>query len=258
MNAIVDWDRDAPQWPAVLFAARGQAASAALCASPLWAIYGPLIRQASDNRPFVLGQLGQSLDGRIATVSGESHYINGPAAIVHLHRLRALVDAVVVGVGTAIADDPQLTVRHVEGPQPARVVIDLAGRLAPTARCLRSDGVRRVVIQAHNHARPAGVECLHLAATEKGISPGDVVAGLHGLGLRRILVEGGANTLSRFLAAGSLHRLHLLMAPKIIGSGPPGIDFPGIVKLQAALRPRVRAYAFPDGETLFDCEFLSA
>ena len=69
----------------------------------------------------VIGQLGQSLDGRIATPTGHSHYINGPAGIDHLHRIRALVDVVVVGAGTAVADDPQLTVRRVEGPQPAQI-----------------------------------------------------------------------------------------------------------------------------------------
>ena len=80
----------------------------------------------------VVGQCGQSIDARIATASGHSHYINGAEGLAHLHRLRALVDAVVVGVGTALADDPQLTVRRVAGPNPARVVIDPNGRLAPT------------------------------------------------------------------------------------------------------------------------------
>ena len=74
--------------------------------------------------PVVIGQLGQSLDGRIATPTGASKYINGKEALAHLHRIRAKVDAVIVGVGTAIADDPQLTTRHVPGPSPVRVVID--------------------------------------------------------------------------------------------------------------------------------------
>ena len=72
----------------------------------------------------VVGQIGQSLDGRIATPKGHSHYVNGDDGLAHLHRLRALVDAVVVGIGTVLADDPQLTVRRVSGPHPARVVID--------------------------------------------------------------------------------------------------------------------------------------
>ena len=99
-----------------------------------WAdVFGPLRKGTVDDF-VIVGQIGQSLDGRVATESGHSKYINGPAGLVHLHRLRALVDAVVVGVGTAIADDPQLTVRRVSGPQPARVVIDPKGRLGADAR----------------------------------------------------------------------------------------------------------------------------
>ena len=95
---------------------------------PHWdAVFGPLRGDATDEI-FVVGQIGQSLDGRVATAGGHSHYINGPAGLAHLHRLRAIVDAVVVGVGTALADDPQLTVRHVAGRNPARVVIDPGAR----------------------------------------------------------------------------------------------------------------------------------
>jgi diaminohydroxyphosphoribosylaminopyrimidine deaminase/5-amino-6-(5-phosphoribosylamino)uracil reductase len=83
-----------------------------------WAdVFGPL-RKGTVDDCVIVGQIGQSLDGRVATESGHSKYINGPAGLVHLHRLRALVDAVVVGVGTAIADDPQLTVRRVSGRHP--------------------------------------------------------------------------------------------------------------------------------------------
>ena len=89
-----------------------------------------------------------------------THYINGESGLIHLHRLRALVDAVVIGVGTAIADDPQLTVRRVEGPNPARVVIDPNGRLPSAARLLAADGTRRLVVNAveASAALPAGVE----------------------------------------------------------------------------------------------------
>ena len=104
--------------------------------SPWEDMFGPL-RTGKIDALVVVGQIGQSLDGRIATTTGQSHYINGPAGLAHLHRLRALVDAVVVGVGTALADDPQLTVRRVAGPDPARVVIDPSGRLAPTRATVR-------------------------------------------------------------------------------------------------------------------------
>src|SRR5258706_10172199 len=98
------------------------------------------IRQGGGIKPFVVAQLGQSLDGRIALPTGESKYINGPAALDHLHRLRAEVDAVIVGIGTVIADDPELTVRRVEGRNPARVIIDPNARLALPCRCLENNG----------------------------------------------------------------------------------------------------------------------
>src|ERR1044072_7690833 len=90
--------------------------------------FGPLRRGSVDGL-VVVGPAGQSIDGRIATVPGHSKYINGPAGLAPLHRLRALVDAVLIGIGTAIADDPLLTVRRVAGPSPARVLLDPPGRL---------------------------------------------------------------------------------------------------------------------------------
>ncbi len=115
---------------------------------PRWnEIFAPLAASQVDEL-IVIGQIGQSLDGRAATATGHSHYINGSDGLDHLHRLRALVDAVVVGVGTAIADDPQLTVRRVAGENPARVIIDPNGRLPATARAFRDDGTRRIVITA--------------------------------------------------------------------------------------------------------------
>jgi diaminohydroxyphosphoribosylaminopyrimidine deaminase / 5-amino-6-(5-phosphoribosylamino)uracil reductase len=107
------------------------------------ALYGPL-RTGSVDDLMVVAQLGQSIDGRITTDGRHPTCINGAAGLDHLHRLRALVDAVVVGVGTAVSDDPQLTVRRVAGPNPARVVIDPRGRLGVTARLLEMPARRRL------------------------------------------------------------------------------------------------------------------
>src|SRR4029079_2769756 len=128
-------------------------------AQPWSEIFGPLRRGVVDGL-MVVGQIGQSLDGRIATESGHSKYINGPAGLTHLHRLRALVDAVVIGAGTAIADDPQLTVRRAAGPQPARVVIDPNGRLDSKAKVFSADGVRRILVttEGKSAAPVPGVE----------------------------------------------------------------------------------------------------
>lgn len=221
-------------------------------------IFAPLNLVPAD-RPLVIAQVGQSLDGRIATLSGESRDINGTAALDHLHRLRAHVDAVVVGVGTVIADDPQLTVRRVPGRSPARVLLDPKGRAPRTARLLVDDGVRRLVLRAG--AAPAdeeGVDTLRIPPANGIIPPHAIVAALFDRGLRRILVEGGARTISAFLDAGCVDRLHVLVAPMIIGSGKTGLDLAPISGLDQALRPATRVHLLADGNVLFDCDLRRA
>jgi len=206
----------------------------------------------------VVAQCGQSIDARIATASGHSHYINGPEGLAHLHRLRALVDAVVVGVGTVLADDPQLTVRLVAGPNPARVVIDPSGRLTRTARLLADDGVRRLVITRSDTTLDlaAGIDVVKITATDGQLAPADVLAILAERGYRRILIEGGSNTISRFLAAGCLDRLHVMIAPMIIGAGPSSVSLAPINRVDEAIRAPMRAHILGD-EVLLDCD-LSA
>jgi riboflavin-specific deaminase-like protein len=237
-------------WPAVPLRFR---ASDGELPTPWEDIFGPL-RTGKVDRLVVVGQVGQSLDGRVATTTGQSRYISGPAGLAHLHRLRALVDAVVVGVGSALVDDPRLTVRRVSGPDPARVVIDPRGRLAPTARLFANDGVRRIVVVAEG-ARydPCGAEVLALPSSDGHIAPAAILAGLADLGLRRILVEGGPYTLSRFLTAGCLDRLHVVVAPIILGDGPAGFSLGPIDRIDQALHPPTRIHPL-DGEVLFDCD----
>lgn len=220
-------------------------------------IFGPLRRGQIDDL-VVVGQCGQSIDARIATASGHSHYINGEPGLIHLHRLRALVDAVVIGVGTAIADDPQLTVRRVEGPNPARVVIDPNGRLPSSARLLAADGTRRVVVSAVEApaALPAGVEVVPLPAREGQLAPAAIIAALAARGFRRILIEGGADTVSRFVAAHCLDRLHVLVAPIILGAGRSSLTLPPIERLDEAMRASMRVHNL-GGDVLLDCD-LSA
>jgi diaminohydroxyphosphoribosylaminopyrimidine deaminase/5-amino-6-(5-phosphoribosylamino)uracil reductase len=254
MTAVDEADADAHLWAA--FAKAFRDAPEAL--SGPWAdLFGPLRGGGADGA-IVIGQLGQSLDGRIATETGHSHYINGPAGILHLHRLRSLVDAVVIGVGTAIADDPLLTVRRCEGPHPARVVLDPKGRLACDAKVFGSDGIRRLLLTTEDTrcAPPDGVEVVALPAPDARISPHDVLAALAQRGLRRVLIEGGADTVSRFLAAGCLDRLHVMVAPIILGSGRAGFVLPPIARADEAMRLPMRTFRLDD-ETLFDID-LSA
>lgn len=235
-------------WAAIRLAVRAGAAHR--IAPPWQELFAPFCRPA-----FVISQLGQSLDGRIATPTGHSHYINGPKAITHLHRLRALADAVVVGVGTVVADDPMLTVRHVEGQNPARVIIDPTGRLPLSAKSLTEDGSRRCIVTQPGVRMdvPKDVEIVPVRVGPDGrFAPGDVLTALGELGFRRILLEGGAATVSAFIAADVLDRLHVLVAPLLIGSGPTGIALPAIDRLEAARRPPTEIYRL-GSDLLFDC-----
>ena len=220
-----------------------------------WAdLFGPLRSGAVDDL-VVVGQVGQSLDGRVATATGHSKFINCPAGIDHLHRLRALVDIVVVGVGTALADNPQLTVRQVAGPQPARAVIDPKGRLGADAKLFADDGVRRLLITEEGSAAapPPGVEVITLPAEDGNIAPSAIVASLARAGMRRILIEGGADTVSRFIAARCLDRLHVNVAPVMLGAGGPGIALPPLDRADQARRMQVRVHKIED-DVLFDCD----
>lgn len=205
--------------------------------------------------PHVIAQLGLSLDGRIATETGDAKYINGTEALRHLHRIRALVDAVVVGAGTVRADDPQLTVRLCSGRHPARVVIDPNGTIGPEARVWTADGARRIVFGGAR-GLPRGVE--RLPVPKGDIPVAEIRARLARLGLHRLLVEGGADTLSRFLAADAVDSLHLLYGRVIIGSGKTGINLPAVGALANAPRPATRAHIFPDGDLLVACDFRCA
>ena len=224
---------------------------------PWEARFGPLRKGAIDGL-VVVGQIGQSIDGRIATVTGHSKYINGPAGLTHLHRLRALVDAVLVGIGTAVADDPLLTVRRCAGPSPARVVLDPRGRLLPDARVLAADGVRRLVITAEGVTPrlPTGVEIVPVSAPGGEIAPADILDALSQCGFARILIEGGAHTVSRFIAAGCLDRLHVMVAPTMLGSGQAGITLTPIQTADQALRAPMKAHLIGD-EVLLDCDLTA-
>lgn len=214
-------------------------------------LYGPLARR--DIPPAVVGQIGQSLDGRVATVSGDARDVSGPDGLAHLHRMRALLDGVVIGVNTALHDAPRLTVRLCDGPNPARIVIDPRGRLPEDSPVLLPDGTRRIVIQAADVSRPPGVEVIALEAREGRFDPESMIAALREAGLVSLLIEGGSFTIAKFMEAGLLDRLHVAVAPLLIGGGPAGLTLSQQPeKLVDAIRPDARVFAL-GSEVVFDC-----
>jgi len=214
-------------------------------------LYLPLQIRAA----FVIAQIGQSLDGRIATHTGHSHYITGADDIRRLHRLRALVDAVVVGAATVAADDPRLTVRQAEGPNPVRVVLDPRGRLDSMRHVFTDNAARTIVVRTSEAAGPSvDNDVVRLPGRDDGMfAPSDVLHALSELGLKRVLVEGGGATVSRFVQAGVVDRLHVTVAPMIIGSGLPGFDLQRIDTLDLAMRPACRIFRLGD-DVLFDLD----
>lgn len=204
--------------------------------------------------PLVIGQIGQTLDGKVATPTGKSLYINGKCALAHLHRLRASVDAVIVGVGTVIADDPRLTVRLCEGKSPVRVVIDPMVRIPKDSQCLTDGAVETVLIHSAGVASDNEAVMSIVPDASGMIAPRAILAALNARGFRRILVEGGPTTLSHFLDAGAIDELHVMVAPKIFGSGREGITLPPIDTLDEALMPTTQTLLFDDGDVLFLCD----
>ena len=223
--------------------------------SSLISFYVPLAARAALGS-FVVAHLGQSLDGRIATVSGDSQFVTGAADITHNHRMRALFDAIVVGAGTVRADDPRLTVRYVRGDNPLRVVLD-TNRSLDTGYRVFSDGEARTVLfcaqdLAGAHDRHGQARVIGVARSGSGIDLPAVGRWLEQSGCGAVFIEGGGVTVSRFLAAGVLHRLQITVAPLILGSGRPGIDLPQINSLAEGTRAPVRHLMLGD-DVLFEC-----
>ena len=164
-------------------------------------------------------------------------------------------DLGLLGKAAMLGRPPRLTVRRVAGPSPARVIIDPNGRLPPTARVLAADGIRRLVITAAGtrSALPGGVESVALDAGRGELPPSTIVAALAARGFRRLLVEGGADTISRFLAARCLDRLHVLIAPIILGAGRSSLTLPPVERVEQAMRAPMRVHVLGD-EVLLDCD----
>jgi diaminohydroxyphosphoribosylaminopyrimidine deaminase / 5-amino-6-(5-phosphoribosylamino)uracil reductase len=187
-------------------------------------------------------KLATSLDGRIATASGESRWITGEASREQVHRLRAGHDAVVVGIETALADDPELTVRlpGYAGPQPARVVLDSRQRLTPDCKLVKSArDIPTYVVATGEPGRAlseAGVRVLTVPAIgEDRPDLKSVVQALEDQGLARLFVEGGGQVAGSFLRCGLVDAIEWFRAPILIGGeGRPGIGALAVAGLAEA------------------------
>ena len=177
-------------------------------------------RRMLTGRPHVTLKIAQSLDGCVAPRVGSSRWITGEASRKRVHAMRADADAVLTGTGTVLADDPSLTVRHVEGPNPLRLVLDRRGVIPVTARIL-SDGGRTTIIRG-----PVVNDRIDLSAALTAL-PEDVLY---------LMVEAGPRLSSSMLADGLVDELHVFTAPVLLGGGRRSFDDPARETLAEALR----------------------
>jgi diaminohydroxyphosphoribosylaminopyrimidine deaminase / 5-amino-6-(5-phosphoribosylamino)uracil reductase len=242
-------ERDRAQGREVLRAAGievavANGADAEACAE----LNAPFLTWALTGLPHVTLKLATSLDGKVATAGGESQWISGSESRALVHRWRADHDAVGVGLGTAIADDPRLTARDVEGPvrQPARVVFDSAARLPLRSALVHGAPEERLIVLAAADAPPERVAALEAAGAEVAALEGGpaqrVAAGLRALGERGIqslLVEGGAELAGALVAADAVDRVAWFLAPMLIGGREAPSALGGAGAPSLALAPRL-------------------
>jgi len=236
-------------------------AGAPAAAKAFFDLYLPLCN-ASARNPLTIAHLGQSLDGFIATSAGDSDYVTGPENLLHLHRMRALCDAVLVGAETVAMDDPQLTVRRTSGASPLRIVLDPQRRLG-AAHGIFTDGAAATLLVCDEalveraDEKIGAADVLGIRMREDGLDLSSLLTTLRARRLWALFVEGGGRTISAFLEQGLLDRLQIAVAPLVIGAGRPGIHLPAQERLADC--PRLTPRIFTTGDDiLFDCDLRSA
>lgn len=196
-------------------------------------------------RPRVTLSYAQTLDGRLATLAGSSQWIGGPESLVVAHELRATHDAIMVGVNTVLVDNPRLTVRHVAGPDPLRIVVDSTLRTPLTAAVLANGASQQTMIAVTARApreritaiQDLGARVLVLPADPAGhVDLAALLAALHENGIETLMVEGGATLITALLRERLVDRLVVCVAPKLLGAGIEAVGDLGITVLVNALR----------------------
>jgi diaminohydroxyphosphoribosylaminopyrimidine deaminase/5-amino-6-(5-phosphoribosylamino)uracil reductase len=223
----------------------GIAVTMGVCAAEAEEVAAGFLTRIHRGRPLVTLKLATSLDGRIALANNESRWITGPAAREHGHFLRATHDAIAVGIGTALADDPMLNCRlpGLAARSPVRVVFDAKARLPATAKLAATSKTQRTIALTANPVgakaiKDAGVEIVEIAASSNGIDAAAALQALGGMGLTRLLVEGGGRLAASLLAADLVDRIAWYRAPFAIG----GDGVPGIGTLALASMIEARAF----------------
>lgn len=214
----------------------------------------PFAKHVSTGLPFLTLKSALTLDGKTATLSGDSRWITNDKSRRYVHRLRAMVDAVMVGAGTLLADDPELTVRHVKGKNPLRIIVDSSLRIPHQARVLGDDLARGTIIATTSDDRDRiasletrGAQVIRCASDKGRVDLRDLMERLGARGIQSILLEGGSELAGAALRQGLIDKFILFYAPLFLG-GADGIGLFGgasVERMERAFRletARVRRF----------------
>jgi GTP cyclohydrolase II len=216
---------------------------------------------ASTAMPFVTLTYAQSIDGSIAACNGAPVELSGTVAMDFTHQLRAMHDAILIGINTVMTDDPLLTVRRVKGANPRPVVLDSTLRIPPACRLVQRRDVATIVATTEDaseekarHLTEAGAEVWRFPATQNGeVEIAALLARLAGIGISSVMVEGGSRVITSIITAGLAHQLILTVSPRFLG----GVRAVGALEAAAESRRelvRVR-YVVAGGDLMIHGEF---
>ena len=208
------------------------------------AINLPFIKHVTTGMPYVTYKCAMTLDGNIATITGESRWISCEESRKYVHRMRSRMDAVMVGVDTIIADNPQLTVRHVRGKNPLRVIVDTRLRTPESVNVLNGELSSRTIIatteadpRVHFRYLKQGVTIMVCAEYDGRVSMEDLLQNLGSMGVQSILLEGGSRLAGNMLQHALIDEMVLFVAPKIIGSnGFAPFNLQGVTSMAQAIK----------------------
>ena len=216
------------------------------------------------DRPYVVVKYAQSMDGRIATASGDARWISSDEERAVSHALRARCDGIMVGLGTVLNDDPQLTVRLVPGPSPTRVILD-SKLSAPLSASVFDDAAPTIVITTdrsdparRNELRERDVAVRLVPPGRGGVDIAAALALLRSMGIDSLLVEGGQRVITSLLRAGYADRVVVALAPIVLGKGVEGVGDLGIARVADGIALANRSVYVAGNDVLIACDVAGA
>jgi diaminohydroxyphosphoribosylaminopyrimidine deaminase / 5-amino-6-(5-phosphoribosylamino)uracil reductase len=240
----------------------GLSVTTGVCAMESHNLNAAYLHQRATGRPYVTVKLAFTLDGRLSAADGSARWITGEAARLKVHRRRLEADAVMVGAGSVLADDPLLTVRGVDAPrQPVRVVVDARGRVPARVALFHDPTGGDVVVATTEEShevqstwKEADAEVLVLPSSDRGVDLEALFENLGARGFMEVYCEGGAELASSLLRHGLVNRLELHYGPIIVGPGGPELGDVGVRSLDETRRWRVVDVEVTEGDVLVTLE----